>query len=172
VVIALVLVIALAVAVVALVSGKNGSREETDSTTEETTTAPRVLSYEGGVVAVDSDSFNKQVQEMYSKAAEGTAALEYKGDAYSTDGKTFSCYIANSQLNSYDMYVGLYEDDALTKEIYLSGLIPIGSAMEQFKSNYTLPKGDYECTLVMTLVESDHTTMHSQVAYTVNLHVS
>jgi NADH:ubiquinone oxidoreductase subunit 3 (subunit A) len=172
-IIIVVLIVALAAAVVALVSGKNGSREEAESTTtpEETTTA-RELTYEGGVVAVDSDSFSKQVSEMYSKAAEGTAALEYKNDAYSTDGQNFTCYIANSKLNSYDMYIGMYEDSALTKEIYLSGLIPIGSAMEQFKSNYTLPKGDYTCTLVMTLVESDHTTMHAQVAYTIDLHVS
>lgn len=161
------LIIALvgAVLFLALRKGSGGGSSE-----EPTTSASRELTYEGGVVT-SGNGLQDAVDEMYSKAAEGYASLEYQNDIISTDGEHFTCYIANSLQNRYDMFVTIYADEDLKNEVYLSGLIPIGSAMNQFTSEKKLEKGEYSGTLVMTQVESDNATMHAQVSYTVTIKV-
>jgi hypothetical protein len=171
----LVLFIVLVLLIIALVGAvlflllRDRTGSSGDST-EATTEASKQLDYEGGVVT-SGDGFQAKVDEMYSKAAEGYASLEYKSDITSKDGENFTCYIANSVQNRYDMFVAIYTDDDLTDEVYLSGLIPIGSAMSSFKSEQKLSPGVYSGTIVMTQVESDNATMHSQVKYAVNISV-
>jgi hypothetical protein len=171
----LVLFLVLILVIVALVGtvlylllgkGKGGSSENpTEATTES-----RVLGYESGVVT-SGDSLQSKVDEMYSKAAEGYAGLEYQNTMTSNDGEHFTCYIANSLTNRYDMFVAIYVGDDLTNELYLSGLIPIGSAMENFTAEKKLASGTYNGTIVMTQVESDNATMHAQVSYAVTITV-
>jgi hypothetical protein len=162
-------IVALVGAVLYLTLGKKGSGGSSENPTEATTEA-RVLGYESGVVT-SGDSLQSKVDEMYSKAAEGYAGLEYQNIITSTDGEHFTCYIANSLTNRYDMFVAIYVGDDLTNELYLSGLIPIGSAMDSFTGEKKLSSGTYNGTIVMTQVESDNATMHAQVSYAVTITV-
>lgn len=60
---------------------------------------------------------------IYDVLEPNSIALEFKNDAYSNDGKTFVCYLGNSALNEYDMYVAIYSDAELTDMLYMSGLV-------------------------------------------------
>jgi hypothetical protein len=175
----LLLIVALVVAVVCLLLGRDkGTTKEEEETTAATTTAyiePTTsslgqLGYESGVV-VTNKGYQEQINEMFSQAAEGYASLEYQNNALSNDGQNFTCYFANAKENKYDMFITLYADSALTQQIYLSGLIPPGSAIDHFTTSKLLDKGTYDCVLVMTQVEDDHSTLHAQVSYTVTLTV-
>jgi NADH:ubiquinone oxidoreductase subunit 3 (subunit A) len=182
----LLLIVVLAVAVVSLLLGRDkgsestGENETTKATQAPTTTAyiePTTsslgqLGYESGVIASDKDSLQKQVDEMFSKAADGYAELEYENSANSTDGQNFTCYVANSKSNKYDMFITLYEDSTFTNQIYLSGLISPGSAIDHFTLSKTLDEGSHDCVLVMTQVADDHSTMVAQVSYTLTLAVT
>ena len=130
----------------------------------------QVYGYESSVITDDPETLQQKVNEMYAKAAEGQMGLEFKNEAFSEDGSTFSCYLANSDANSYDMLMIIYIDDT-QEEIARTGLIPIGARREEFTTTKTLEKGDYEATIVFNLVEDDHETIHSHVNVAYTLHV-
>ncbi|MDE6997798.1 MAG: hypothetical protein K2P04_07990 [Oscillospiraceae bacterium] len=147
-----------------------GRKPETLDTNE--ADAPKLGYAEGVTVVDDPDALQKAVDEMYAKAAEGTMALEYQNDANSEDGKTFSCYIANAVANSYDMYIDIYADQALTDEIYLSGLVRPGSAFREITLENALEPGTHRVYVAFTQVEEDLTTIHGQVMVTMDFIVA
>ena len=58
------------------------------------------LGYDSGAsVVLDADALQAAVDEAMKNAKEGNVALLYENNAYSEDGKTFSCYIANDTAN-------------------------------------------------------------------------
>lgn len=120
------------------------------------------IGYSESVVVLDN---NKPVDLTPPEAI----SLEYKGQAVSTDGKTFQCHIVNAAKNQYDMYIDIYSDAALTDEIFLSELFRPGTGFEEITLNRTLEKGVHTVYLVFTQVEDDHSTIHNQTAVTYNL---
>jgi hypothetical protein len=137
---------------------------ETQSEPEE----PDALGYDSAVVAMDEDSLAKAVKEML--AEDGTMALEMQVVADSTNGLDFTCDLANSPRNKYDMYMTIYLDET-GEEIYRSGLIPLGKRIDKFTVNKQLSAGSHECTLVYTQVEDDHATTHASVNVGLTLNV-
>lgn len=161
VLIALVVILVLAVVVIVLVLGNKA-----DDTTPK-------LGYAQGVTEVeDPDALQKAVSDMYKKAAEGGIALEYKNDAFSTDGTTFDCYIANAVANSYDMYIQIFADAELTDQRYLSGLLRPGSAFDTIELEKPLEPGANTVYVAFTQVEEDLETIHAQVFVTMTLNVN
>lgn len=131
------------------------------------------IAYAEGVTAVeDPDALQKAVNEMYAKAAEGTVALEYKNDAFSTDGTNFSCYIANSVDNKYDMYLQIFADQELTDQLLLTGLVRPGSAFDNITLEHALDPGTHRVYVAYTQVEEDLETIHAQVFVTMDFHVT
>ena len=131
------------------------------------------VGYEGnGVVALDEGDFVKTMEEMIRQAEEGMVDLRYKKVAESNDGVNFNCYIGNSENNIHDMYFNIYLDDELEQQILLTGLVPPGSMIEEFKSEVHLDPGDYEAILVFTTVDDDHATMLGQVLVSISLVVN
>lgn len=126
---------------------------------------------EGTTVTRDSNALQKAVDEMAEKLEKGSMMLEYEGDAYSADGENFTGYLANAAENTYDMYFDMYADSAFTDEIFLSGLVPPGKALNKFKTTRKLDKGDHKVYMAFTTVEDDHTTARSQILVTMTLHV-
>jgi hypothetical protein len=131
-----------------------------------------VLSYAEGVVALDEDTLQSQVDAMMKQAEEGTMTLEFKNTAYSSDGINFTCSVGNAIENKYDMYINIYTDDTLEDEILLTGLIPPGTGIESFESEIQLDPGDYETVMVLTQVSDDHTAIVGQLSVVLNLVVS
>ena len=140
----------------------NKTKDEESQTTTSLMTDGK-LGYEGNIVLNKEDDLQALVDGMVEKAEEGQMALEFKNTAISTDGKKFSCYIANSIKNNYDMFLALYTDDTLQEEMMLTGLIPSGSGIETFEVNNKLEPGTYDTRLVLTQVEADRATIHSQL---------
>lgn len=133
---------------------------------------PKIGYAEGVTVVEDPDALQKAVDEMYKKAEEGSIALEYKNDASSEDGETFSCYIANSLSNSYDMYIQIFADAELTDELFLSGLLRSGTAFDTITLNHALNPGANLVYVAFTQVEEDLETIHAQVFVTMNFNVT
>jgi hypothetical protein len=162
-----VLIATVAVLVIILLNKKNG---DDSSASTQTVSEAGILAYETSAIATDPETLQDLYNEMLEKAKEGTMALEMQTEAISSDGTEFSCYIANAINNEYDMFVVIYLDDT-QEEIYRSGLIPLGSRLESFKSSKKLEPGTYVATIVYNQVEDDHATIHAQVNIGLNLNV-
>jgi len=129
----------------------------------------RKLGYaEGVTVTEDPDALQKAVDEMYEQAAKGGVPIEFKNEAYSTDGKNFECYIGNPASNKFDMYIGIYADDAMEDELFLSGLIRPGSAFDHIELERELEKGEHVVSVALTQVEEDLETIWNQAFITMN----
>lgn len=126
-------------------------------------------------VMLDQDSLQAAVDEALENAENGRVALEYQNDAYSSDGKTFSCYIANAAANLYDMFLTIYADESLTDQVFLSELVPPGSGFEEITLDRALDRGDHTVYVAVTQVETDEETgeqvMRNQVIHSIEFHV-
>lgn len=146
---------------------KSGQPEEEDSSAS----APKIGYAEGVTVVEDPDALQKAVDEMYEKASQPGIGLEYKNDAYSSDGTNFECYIANAASNQYDMYIQIFADDALTDELFLSQLLRPGTAFDKLELNHSLENGDHRVYVAFTQIEEDLETIHAQTMVTMDFHV-
>lgn len=107
---------------------------------------------------------------IYDELEPNAIALEFKNDAFSNDGKTFACYLGNSALNEYDMYVAIYSDAELTDLLYMSGLVPPGSGFKEITLDKELEEGDHRVYIAFTQM-LDPDTIHAQTVYTMDFHV-
>ncbi len=125
-------------------------------------------------VMLDQDSLQAAVDEAQRNAREGKVALMYQNDAYSKDGKTFSCYIANSSGNMYDMFLTIFADAEMTDQIFLSGLVAPGNGFEEITLDHALEVGDHTVYVAVTQVdtgESGEQVIKNQVVHTIKFHV-
>lgn len=136
---------------------------------------PKIGYDTGAVVVLDEASLQAAVDEAQKNAKEGNVALLYENNAFSEDGKKFSCYIANDKANLYDMFLTIYADAALTDQLYLSGLVPPGSGFEEITLDRALEKGDHRVYVAVTQVDMDEETgeqvLKNQVVHTIEFHV-
>lgn len=131
------------------------------------------LGYADGVTAVDDESALQAAVDAMMENADKQMVASFQNQAVSEDGKTFTCYIANSEYNEYDMFIALYTDISGDAEpIYLSGLMRPGEAFREIKLDEALDKGTHEVYLAMTQVEDDHSTIHGQSVVTIEMQVN
>lgn len=131
-----------------------------------------VLGYADGVTVVDDESALQAAVDKMLADAENEMVASFQNQAISEDGKTFTCYIANSEYNTYDMFIALYTDlSGETEPIYLSGLMRPGEAFREITLDEALDSGTHEVYLVFTQVEDDHATMHGQSVVTIEMQV-
>jgi hypothetical protein len=151
---------------------QQGQPLQTSAGPAETTKNPLKLTYDNDAVALDESSLEKQYEDL-QKTAEGYISLEYQNDAYSMDGKTFTCYLANAEENTEDMFIGIFTDATMTEQIYLSGLLKPGSVIQNFTSEIPFEeKGVYSAVAIFTTVANDHETMTGQVPVAIKLTVN
>ncbi len=132
-----------------------------------------------GVVATDPETLQEAVDQMIEQSKQPGVALEYKNLMVSDDGQNFTCYIGNSANNTYDMFITIYADQALTDELFLSELIRPGERFEQITLSRKLDPGDYTGYVVHTQVEDEKQqddtfiqVIHAQVATTIGIKVN
>lgn len=109
---------------------------------------------EGVTIVDDPDALQKAVNGMYDGAQQRGMTLSFQNDAYSTDGITFDCYIANDPSNPYDMFVAIYADEAYTDVLYLSKLLRPGTAFKNIQLERKLDPGNYTVHIAYTQVET------------------
>lgn len=125
-------------------------------------------------VMLDQDSLQAAADEAQRNARDGRIALQYQNDAFSKDGKTFSCHIANSSGNLYDMFLTIFADSELTDQLFLSGLVPPGSGFEEITLDHKLEPGDHTVYVAITQVDTDEDgqqVIKNQVVHTIEFHV-
>lgn len=129
---------------------------------------------DGVTVIDDADALQRAVDEAFEEAKKPGIGIEYRNDAYSSDGKDFSCYIGNSANNDYDMFIAIYADDAFEDLLFLSQLIRPGQAFEHITLQRALAPGNYVVNCVYTQVEvvDGEQAIHAQTAVTLNFHVN
>lgn len=105
----------------------------------------------------------------------GRIALRYNYQAHSTDGINFTCKLGNDESNQYDLYFDLYADAELTDQIYLSGLLRPGTALDNITLNHALPEGTntvYVSFNQVSVDEEGNQSLLSQTLVTVDFIVS
>jgi len=152
-----------------------GKQAEPEPQSEDQPSNNLVVGYAEGVTAVeDPDAFAKAMDKMLEDSKGYGISLEYKAVAYSDNGTDFSCYFANAAENQYDMFIAIYGDDALTDELFLSGLLRPGTAFDHITLNRALPPGVTNCTVAFTQVEvvDGQQAIHDQSLIGVEFHVT
>lgn len=129
------------------------------------------LRYEPGVIGLDQNSVQQAYDAAFEKTQDGYITVDFKTECISEDGVNFRCKIGNAPENTADMYITIYLDSSYSEQLYLSGLIRPGDAIESFTSEKKLDPGRYEAILVLTQVEDDHATMKAQTSVILNLTV-
>lgn len=168
----------LLMALILLLAAGCAKKETAEEVSESAESAPDrslVIGYaeQGVTVVEDPDALEKEIEEMLKQASEPGIALSYKNDAVSEDGINFSCYIANSTDNKYDMFIQIFADEAYQDEVFLSQLIRPGQAFESLTLEHALPKGDTRCYVAFTQVETvdGEQSVHAQTFFTMDFHV-
>ena len=133
----------------------------------------RIGYQEGTTVVEDPEALQKAVDEMTEKAKD-TVGLEYKNDAFSENGIDYDCYIANAERNQYDMFIAIYADAEMTDELFLSGLIPPGRALDHIHLNHALDPGANTVYVAFSQIDEidGEQVMHAQVMVTMAFNVS
>lgn len=122
-------------------------------------------------LALTQEELDSAMDDAEANSQEGSIALRFKSNAFSEDGQLFSCYIMNSQYNVFDMFLTIYADDALTDELFTSGLIAPGRGFDQIKLNHPLEEGDHTVYVLLTQVDTDEEgvqTIVGQTSHTMN----
>lgn len=125
-------------------------------------------------LALTEEELASALDAAEENAKSGSIALRFQNTATSEDGQLFSCYIMNSQLNLYDMFLVIYADEEMTDELFSSGLVAPGKGFDQIKLNRVLEKGSHTVYVVLTQVETgedDAQTIVGQTAHTMDFYV-
>lgn len=130
---------------------------------------------QGATVVLDENALQAAVDEAQRNAEEGNIALNYQNDAFSMDGKNFTCYIVNDAANKFDMFLTICTDSSMTEQVLLTGLVPPGSGFQKLTLDRELGKGDHTVYVAVTMVDTEEDgtqVMKSQVVHTMVFHVS
>lgn len=162
-----------AVAITLIITMRGGQQQQNVSAATDANGMP-VLQYASGVTALDEDSLQAAVDEMFADAARPGFTTEFKNDAYSSDGQTFECYIGNSNLNAYDMFFQIFADDDASDQLFLSGIMPTGTAFREITLDHPLDPGIHTVNVVYTQVDGglEDMTIVGQVTITMDFHVT
>lgn len=144
-------------------------REDVESVSQEDAAQPGFrIAYAEDTIPVENPD------AVWTLSGPDTIGLEYRNDAYSTDGKNFDCYIANALRNEYDLFIAVYADAEMTDELYLSGLLPPGRAFSHIELNRALKDGTHLVYVAFSQVtEADGAqAMRAQALVTMDFHVN
>ena len=163
---------ALLLACLMALTALTGCKKQEAEVSEEPKSNPALSYASEGIMALENDA---ETQAAWEEALKSTAgiSLEYKNDAFSTDGENFEVYLGNPSLNTDDMYVTVFADDGLTDELYLSQLIRPGSAFDSITLEHPLEEGDHRVYVVFTMVDmtGDEPQITGQTSATMDFHV-
>ncbi len=125
-----------------------------------------------GVTAVDESALQSAADNMFLLEESPGVSLEYKNTPKSTDGKNFTCHIANAADNLYDMYIAVYADSGCTDELFRSERLAPGTPVEQLTLARELEPGVHPCTVAFIQVEDGSESVLSQTLVTMDFTVS
>ena len=159
--------------------GMDGEEEEVVENPPSPVGALSWATGEGLIVVDDEDALNEEVQKLYEAAADEGIGIEYKNEAFSTDGKTFYCYIGNPRSSSYPLFITVYADSTYQEELYVSGLLKPGQAFNKITLSRALTEPITNLPICYTQVYEPHTgpndtddfTIRAQTVVTLNFNI-
>lgn len=170
IVILLVILIALLIGILAVILGRGALSSISDND------VPKIGYATEATVMLDQASLQAAMDEAMRNAADGNVGLKYQNDAYSENGIDFDCYIANSEVNKYDMFLSIYADAGMTDQLLLTGLVPPGSGFDSITLDHALETGDHTVYVALTQVDTDEESgeqvLKNQVIHTMEFHVT
>ena len=143
-------------------------------TGEPVNTAGLEIGYADSATIMDEADAQQQAINDLLRGGPGIS-IDYKGDAYSENGKDFECYLANSDVNTEDMYIQICADAEMTDTLFLSQLIRPGYAFRTVTLNRALPEGDntvYVCFTTVAPNENGELAITGQTTFAVDFHVT
>lgn len=161
------------VAMTAVVAVSAGAIVYTLNNREDTSDGFTIGYASGAGVFLDEESLQAAMDKAIADSSSVT--LRYKNNAYSDDGKTFSCLLANSAYNYYDAFFTICTDNAMTDQVFLSKLVPPGGGFDSITLDRALEPGNHTVFVAITMVETaeDGTqSVKGQAVYTMDFHVS
>lgn len=163
---------ALLLAFLMTLTALTGCKKKEEEVSEKPASNPALAYASEGVMALENDAETQAALEEALKSHPGIS-LEYKNDAFSSDGSTFDLYLGNSNLNVYDMYINIFADENFTDQIYLSQLIRPGSAFDSITLEHPLEEGDHRVYVVFTMVDmaGEEPQITGQTSATMDFHV-
>ncbi len=132
------------VGVVAFLLGRKESTNETDG---------REV---GGTVrtVVDEESAANVMDQMRQEVEEGmfVCNMSMKWTFENGSAESQDAYVSNSENNTHPIYFDVYLDGS-DEPIYSSPVLPVGTEITNFKLDKVLEAGDYEATVIYTLLK-------------------
>lgn len=117
---------------------------------------------ETGVTVVDEASLQDAADFLFLNDDAPEISLEYRNNPKSTDGRHFTCHIANAADNLYDMYIAVYSDGGCSDELFRSDRLPPGTALDSLTLGRTLEPGVHELTVAFIQAEDGSETVRAQ----------
>ena len=105
-------------------------------------------------IIVDENNASNMMDAMREEVEEGMFECQMSMNWTFADGsaKSRDAYVANSTNNTHPIYFDVYLED--TEELlYSSPVIPVGSELQNFALDSSLPAGDYRATVMYTLLK-------------------
>lgn len=105
--------------------------------------------------AAEENSDRLSEEELDNRSREGMITMTINPDpVFETGEASGNLLIENAETNSHPILVEITRTD--TKElIYSSGLIPIGSRVDEGALAVDLPEGDYDCVATFSYVDEE-----------------
>jgi hypothetical protein len=164
------------------VFGNDGDNGESEEEYIESVNPVGALSWATGVGVTTADNpedLSKEVQKLYESAEEEGIGVEYKNEAFSTDGQNFDCYIGNPTSSSYPLFITIYADTTFQEELFISGLIKPGQAFNKISLTRALTETTSVLPVCYTQVfephteenDSDEFKIRAQTVITLNFNV-
>jgi hypothetical protein len=107
-------------------------------------------------MVLDESDAESVMDQMREEVAKGMFECQMSMTWTFADGKAESkdAYVANSTNNTYPIYFDVYLGD--TEELlYTSPVLPVGGQLTNIALDKELPAGEYEATVMYTLIEDE-----------------
>ena len=122
---------------------------------------------------LDEDGMNDVMDQMREEVAEGMFECQMSMTWTFVDGRSESqdAYVANSTNNTHPICFDVYTRD--TEELlYSSPVLTVGTDLKNFKLDRELPAGNYQATVMYTLLEDvDNQEAISSAGFVVTINV-
>lgn len=122
-------------------------------------------------VVLDADSASNIMDEMRKEVEEGMFECQMSMTWSFADGTSESndAIVVNSSNNSYPLYFDVTLNDT-NELIYSSPVVPVGSQLTQIKLDKDLDPGEYEATVMYSLLDDETSqTVKSQAGFVITI---
>lgn len=107
------------------------------------------------VLDVDGQTYQEMLTEMQKKVDDGRVEVKYQNEIIvESKSKIGKVNISNPGTNNYDTFITIFLDET-QKKVCQTGLIPVGSMIEQVTLDEALSDGEYSGVMVYNMINEE-----------------